>query len=234
MATWDCSFIFCFGDYVRLNVKCIVHSFLTRNIIRWKLMPKYWEFAVKSIEQRMLPIDNGDGNDESENPDVTMELAVHVHRSKLWKNMSENIYERWTFPHDLPPTTSAGREEMFNVRNCFLTMSWMLACFWMILESKSVVVKNGCVSRKLFDFINKQYNFSPFFSHVHLRGQITSSVSLWILKVGNITHFILNHLSSCWLHPKCLTLLRNNRFLHPFIVLHPHCIRGNQSSVVVI
>ena len=29
-------------------------------------------------------------------------------------------------------------------------------------------------SRKLFFFINKQYNFSPFFSNVYLRGQITN------------------------------------------------------------
>ena len=34
---------------------------------------------------------------------------------------SENSYERWTFPHDLPPTSSTSREETFNVRNCFLS-----------------------------------------------------------------------------------------------------------------
>ena len=26
------------------------------------------------------------------------------------------------FPHDLPPTSRTGRVEMFNVRNCFLTL----------------------------------------------------------------------------------------------------------------
>ena len=36
--------------------------------------------------------------------------------------LSENNYERWTFPHDLCLMLEVNREEMFNVRNCFLTL----------------------------------------------------------------------------------------------------------------